>query len=321
MREPSAALTVYDVLPRPCFTGVRCVLRGTVENGVKVSCIYYIAKACLVIAVPIMFSLNGRASGWGGVDGRTESACQFTKGCPDFGSGPAARHKMWELMYDADECTKNGGSPIMVTESMNDHSMGDTEIWFSIRAATISFAAVGAGLNLRAMLRGSNEYVAPLARSLIFLVFCEIIAEIFAHNAIDDRCEGASLGSTPTARLPGTGKRSSRLCFLCSLWWHTAYLLAKTDWLTSLASVTDAEVRQAYSCAETTATLGGGEEMNLSNPAMQCEDHRAKLDAGAFTIGVLLNFYICWIVHSYGKSVRGEAAGPSGASIAGESPA
>lgn len=180
----------------------------------KVSCIYYIAKAVLVVVLPIMFSMNGRANGWGGVDGRTEAACQFLKGCPDFGTGPEARHKMWELMYDADECTKNGGTPIEVEESLNDHSMGNTEIYFFIRAATIVFAAIGAGLNLRAMLKGSNEYLAPLARSLIVLVFFEIIAEIFAHNAIDERCEGASLGSTPTACLLGTGTRLSEYCFV-----------------------------------------------------------------------------------------------------------
>ena len=168
----------------------------------KVSCIYYVAKAVLVIVMPIMFSMNGRSGAWGGTDGRQESACQFINGCPDFGTGPEARHRMWELMWDDQKCKDNGGRPVMVEESLNDHSMGDTEIYFFIRAATIVFAAIGAGLNLRAMLRGSNEYLAPLARSLIVLVLFEIIAEIFAYNAIDDRCEGASLGSAPTACLP-----------------------------------------------------------------------------------------------------------------------
>lgn len=54
---------------------------------------------------------------------------------------------------------------------------------------------------------------------------------------------------------------------------------------------------------------------------MQCEDHRVKMDAGFFVLGVLLNFYICWIVHSYEKSVRGGAAMLSSASMSGESPA
>ena len=101
-------------------------------------------------------------------------------------------------------------------------------------------------------------------------------------------------------------------------------LLAETDRLASLTCVTDSGVREAYSCTETTqtaSTVGGGQEINLSNPAMQCEDHRMKTDAGFFVLGVLLNFYICWIVHSYEKSVRGGATALGGASISGESPA
>ena len=93
--------------------------------------------------------------------------------------------------------------------------------------------------------------------------------------------------------------------------------------MASLACATDSEVRQAYTCAETAGKTpaSAGEEINLSNPAMQCEEHQEKMDAGFFVLGVLLNFYICWIVHSYEKSVRGGAAGLSGASISGESPA
>jgi hypothetical protein len=94
--------------------------------------------------------------------------------------------------------------------------------------------------------------------------------------------------------------------------------------LASLTYLTDSEVREALSCAETqqtASTLGGSQEINLKNPAMQCEDHRVKMDAGFFVLGVLLNFYICWIVHSYEKSVRGGAAMLSSASMSDESPA
>ena len=87
--------------------------------------------------------------------------------------------------------------------------------------------------------------------------------------------------------------------------------------------MTDSNLRQAYSCVQSTQTSSttpaGGQEINLSNPAMQCEDHRMKMDAGAFLLGLLLNFYICWIVYSYEKTVRDTAA--IGDAISGESPA
>jgi len=95
---------------------------------------------------------------------------------------------MWETMRDPAMCEEAGGNHLEVEESPNDHSMGDTEIWFSIRCLTVVFAAIGAGLNLRSMMSGSNAYLAPLVRGLIVLCLCEMFAEVFAHMSIDDMC-------------------------------------------------------------------------------------------------------------------------------------
>jgi hypothetical protein len=152
---------------------------------VKGVCMYYIAKGVLVVVMPIVFSLNMGGLP-GGVDGRHESACQFLKACPTFDN----QREMWETMRDPAKCEEAGGIHLEVPESQNDHSMGDTEIWFSIRCLTIVFAAIGAGLNLRSMMSGSNAYLAPLVRGLIVLCLCEMFAEVFAHMSIDDMCSG-----------------------------------------------------------------------------------------------------------------------------------
>lgn len=239
-------------------------------NGVKLACYYYCVKGVIVVVLPIVFNMNMKGP-YGGIDGKQQGACQFPGGrCHDFGEGPEGRHEMWNTMSDPEACAAVGGTHVEIEEEMNDHSMGDGEAYFMLRAITIFIAACCCALNLKAMAAGDNQYLSPLVRALIVLCVVEMIAEVFSHMAIDGRCED------PAMR---TGM-------------HCAMQHGSSSTATS-----------------STAQASGSTEINLSSPAMQCEDQQTKFDLGLFAVGLLINSYNCWIVHSYESTVRGGGSG------------
>ena len=97
--------------------------------------------------------------------------------------------------------------------------------------------------------------------------------------------------------------------------------LIDMKWLVSLACVTDEDVREAFNCALMNQNPAQRLDVDMSTPAMQCEEHQERMNVGIFLLGVLLNCYCCWIVHSYETTVRGRPAAGGGGGISDESPA
>jgi hypothetical protein len=173
-----------------------CFGATTLLIGIKLSCLWYMFKAFFAVVVPVMFSVNMK-DGWGGIDGRDEHFCQFPGGnCPTIAQqlcDPGemcikARHEMYMTMYDEAHCQKWHGTFVEVDESLDDHSMGDQEIWFTLRLLTIVLTAICSGFNFHSLQNGSNEFIAPFLRALLVLIAIDLVAEIFSVMAINDAC-------------------------------------------------------------------------------------------------------------------------------------
>lgn len=79
-------------------------------------------------------------------------------------------------------------------------------------------------------------------------------------------------------------------------------------------------MQRGHTATSSTAT-GATTEVNLADPAMQCEDQQTKFDVLTFCVGLLINTYNCWIVHSYETSVRGGGGGGLSSGLSDSSPA
>ena len=179
-----------------------CFGATTLLIGIKLSCLWYMFKAFFAVVVPVLFSLNMK-DGWGGIDGRDEHFCQFPGGnCPTIAAtmcSPGesmcieARHEMYMTMYDEAHCQKWHGTFVEVDESLDDHSMGDQEIWFTLRLLTIVLTAICSGFNFHSLQNGSNEFIAPFLRALLVLIAIDLVAEIFSVMAISDACNDSGM--------------------------------------------------------------------------------------------------------------------------------
>ena len=184
-----------------------CFGATTLLIGIKLSCVWYMFKAFIAVVVPVLFSLNMK-DGWGGIDGRDEHFCQFPPGPSGSTSCPAiaatmcspgesmcieARHEMYMTMYDKAHCEKWHGTFSEAEESLNDHAMGDQEIWLTLRLLTIVLTAICSGFNFHRLQNGSNEFIAPFLRALLVLIAIDLVAEIFSVMAISDTCNDVGI--------------------------------------------------------------------------------------------------------------------------------
>ena len=67
----------------------------------------------------------------------------------------------------------------------------------------------------------------------------------------------------------------------------------------------DATIRDGMHCAMTMGQTGQSTQaVSTASPEIQCEEMQSRGNTVLFLVGVIINVYNCWIVHSYETTVR-----------------
>lgn len=271
-------------------SATKCCFAFDLLVGTKLILVYYFLRGILDVVFPLVMHYEFRSREAGGSAngaGFQHHTCKWTGGaCPNFAQGEVGRQQMRNTLRSELACNSNciGASNcgqwavVEATPSAGDSGTMDMELFFSFRATTVLIAAVAAAVTLKKMQDGSNEYLKPFVRALLALVAAEIIGNIFVFMMISERCNDVALRS---------------------------------------------EFAQTTHCMPGAADTYNGHPMpsamlNPDSTPLQCEEQMAlktPLGIWTFLLGLTINSYFIWIVSSYEKSTRDQAASAGGTGL------